>query len=1143
MEKGGKEDWDNVSHSSPPFFLSFFFLPPHMFKIFSSSAGSGKTYTLTKEYLKLALRDRADLNKAFESHQFKNILAVTFTNAAARDMKDRILEQLQKINAGDLNSQLAELARELNIESVELQNRARQTFHSILHDYSSFSVLTIDSFVQRVVTAFTDDLELPYSFEVEMDTEVVLQTAIDRLLEKVGQEDQPYLSEALEEFYLDNSSEGKSWYGLAGTLVDFSKGQLGDRNYEYVQKLKELNPDHFRTIRRNLRDKNRKTQERIEQIAQAGYRLIQEAGIPDKAFYYGDKGVGTYFKKRIALTSFPEDPNTYVRKAIDDDIWHSGKKNLTPEQLQIEGLKEQLRDYIEQIETVRQQNRQHYQAFDAIEQHLQKVALLKQIKQECDDLLREQNRIHISEFNRLILKIVTSEPVPFIYERLGEKFHHILIDEFQDTSKLQFVNLLPLIDNNLAYERFNLAVGDAKQAIYRFRGGDMDQIVALHSGKLDPLLSAHETSEMTLERLSGLQYHLNPDRLATNWRSAESIVEFNNGFFRFMADFYADTEFQKVTEVFDEQFRQASAKTGIRGHVQIDFIEKPDWRAAKNANDEAPDFNAQMVERTLELIRKAVADGYQYADIAVLCRFKKNARRIADFLEANDIPLTSEDSLTLQSSERVRFLVSLLQLLHQPENRMVRYDMLFLYHRLINPNQPNAEWMEFMDQMAKAEDEEDIFSLISKIDKTPLDPEALQQLTIYELAEKLADYFDLYSNERDSAYLFRFMDEVLTYSSRHSSHLSDFLNYWQTAQEKVSVSAPPDQDAVTIQTIHKSKGLEYPVVIIPFADWSYKPRNNETMWAELGPLGELEELTIPGVGQQEIRRLQTTSITLKKDLDDTPLASQYQDELYRTFVECMNLVYVAFTRPTDRLYIIAAKQDYSPSGKDGGFKNANGIDFWLYTYLTDLRGNACWEENKMSYPLHDFITQPSKRSLPISTPFPVSGTNREGTQPLRLRRIERTINSTEFEKNRAWWQKVCTALSLMLVPDDAEKAIRRMMADGLLRASEQESMRSALQRLLSHPDISLLFAPGNRSENNRRILVNKGPDGKPQRSGPNRVVYFPGKVVLVNYLTEAPEDADQGKMRSFLNLYRQMGHSTVEGWLVQIAEGSVVKIS
>ncbi|MGA0556602.1 UvrD-helicase domain-containing protein [Larkinella sp. VNQ87] len=1114
-----------------------------MFKIFSSSAGSGKTYTLTKEYLKLALCDRTELGKAFEAHQFRNILAVTFTNAAARDMKDRILDQLQKIAAGNLNSQLTELARELGIESTELQGRARATFHAILHDYSSFSVLTIDSFVQRVVTAFTDDLELPYSFEVEMDTAVVLQTAIDRLLEKVGQEDHPYLSEALEEFYLENASDGKSWYSLAETLAEFSQGQLGDRNYDFVQKLNELNPEHFRTIRRNLREKNRQIEEQIRQLALEGHQLIQQAGLPDNAFYQGRSGVAVYFRKRATDLNFQDDPNSYVRKAIEEDVWYTGGKKRLPEHDYIDGIKDTLREYIGQIEEIRQQNRQRYQTFGAIEQHLQKVALLKQIQQECDELLREQNRIHISEFNRLIVKVVTSEPVPFIYERLGEKFHHILIDEFQDTSKLQFVNLLPLLDNNLAYQRFNLAVGDAKQAIYRFRGGDMDQIVALHSGKLDPLLAAHDAADMTFERLSGLQSHLQPDRLATNWRSAESIVEFNNSFFHFLAGFYADTEFQKVTEVFDEEFRQNSAKAGIQGHVQLDFIEKPD-RFAKPADEDGPDFTTQMVERTLELIQKSVADGYAYSDIAVLCRFKKNARRIADYLEANDIPLTSEDSLTLQSSERVRFLVSLLQLLHQPENRMVRYDMLFLYTRLINPDRPNAELMEFMDEMAKAEDIERIFSLISKIDKAPLDPDLLQQLSLYELAEKLADYFDLYDHERDSAYLFRFMDEVLSYTSRYSSHLSDFLTYWQTAQEKVSVSAPPDQDAVTIQTIHKSKGLEYPVVIIPFADWSFKPRNNETMWADLGSLGELEELTVPGSTRTESRRLQTATITLRKDLDDTPLSAQYRDELYRTFVECMNLVYVAFTRPTDRLYIIAAKQDYSPN-KEEGFKNAGGIDFWLYTYLNDLRGNCCWDDEKRSYSLYDYLTKPAgnHETANNSIPFSVFMNNREGSRPLRLRRIERTFDPVVFEKNRAWWQKVCTALTMIQTPDDVEKTVLRLVAEGQLRASEQDALRSALGTLLSHPDLRPLFEPAHRADQNRRILVNKGPDSNPQRSGPNRVVYFPEKIVLVSYLTEAPDESQRAKMQSFLKLYRQMGHSETEGWLVTVPDAGILKIN
>ncbi|WP_128546894.1 UvrD-helicase domain-containing protein [Larkinella soli] len=1116
-----------------------------MFKIYSSSAGSGKTYTLTKEYLKLALRDRTELGKPFESHQYKHILAVTFTNAAANEMKERILKELRILADADPekavrdeNSLFSKLKNELDIEAVDLKARARAAFHTILHDYSAFSVLTIDSFVQRVVSAFSEDLELPYSFEVEMDTDAVLQTAIDRLLEKVGQEDHRYLSEALEEFYLENATEGRSWYSLAGSLADFSKGQLGDRNYDSVQKLKDLNPGHFRTIRRNLRDHLRHIEADIQRLARQGQEMIRQAGIAEKSFFQGEKGVPGYFRKRAETAGFPEDPNSYVRRAIEEDVWHSGKKNLTPDQLAIEGLKDRLRPLIEEIEQIRAENRQRYLTFQAVEQHLQKVALLKQVKQECDDLLREQNRIHISEFNRLIVRIVTEEPVPFIYERLGEKYHHILIDEFQDTSRLQFVNLLPLIDNNLAYQRFNLAVGDAKQAIYRFRGGDMDQIVSLHSGKLDLLLSAHEESELTLERLSGLRNYLIPDRLATNWRSAESIVEFNNSFFHFLAESYTGTEFSQVTEVFDEEFRQKASKAGIQGHVQVDFIEKPDRFAAKAETDE-PDFNTQMVERTLHYIRKAVEEGYSFGDIAVLCRFKRNARLLADHFEANDIPLISEDSLTLQSSERVRFLVALLQLLHQPENRMVRYDMLFLYHRIVNPAAPNEDLMQFMDDMARAEDVEQVFTYLSKLGKERLDAVQLQQLSVYELSEKLSDYFDLFDNERECAYLFRFLDEVLTYSSRYSSHLADFLAYWQTAQEKVSVSTPADRNAVTIQTIHKSKGLEYPVVIIPYADWSFKPRNGDTMWADLEPLGEMQELTIPGDVRSESRRLQTTSITIQKGLDDTPLGPQYKDEVYRVFVECMNMLYVAFTRPTDRIYILSAKQDYS-ANKDGQPKNAQGIDFWLFNYLNDLRGNCCWEEGRLSYVLFDCPTRPGdrhSRNQPGDS-LPVVVGNREGVQALKLRRVERSFGEDRVERSRDWAQKVCTALTMMRSTETMDRTIRQMVAEGKLRASEQNDLQTRLEHILTHPDLSLLFSNTVKSENNRRILVKNG-----QKSGPNRVVHLPDKVLLVNYLSCPPEEKHRSTLSYYLKLYRQMGYPAVEGWLVLVDGPEIIRLS
>ncbi|WP_266366888.1 UvrD-helicase domain-containing protein [Tellurirhabdus rosea] len=1096
------------------------------FKIYSSSAGSGKTYTLTKEYLKLALRDRPEVEgrKPFEPHQFKHILAVTFTNAAANEMKERILKELERMVRGEEKSLLKALAGEIQppLPADELQKRAKEVFLTILHDYSSFSVLTIDSFVQRVVTAFTDDLELPYSFEVEMETDTVLQTAIERLIEKVNTEDNAALTEVLDEYYRENASEGRSWYNLSDTLVEFSRNQLGDKNYDYVKLLADLQPEDFRHLRRQLRSFTQHIENSIQQLAASGYALIQAHGIELGDFLNGKNGgVGAYFEKRAFGSGLPEPGKTPIQKALTENRWYTGKKHEA-----IDAIKDILRSYIEQIEDIVANNGGQHVLYELLEKHLQKISLLKQIRQECDDLLREQNRVHISEFNRLILEVVANEPVPFVYERLGEKYHHILIDEFQDTSRLQFINLLPLIENNLGYDRFNLAVGDAKQAIYRFRGGDMDQIVALHRNQLDSLLSANADSQMTLERLRALPDYLQPERLGTNWRSAESIVEFNNRFFGFLAAQYQNTDYAQVTDVFDEEFRQQPIKAGVLGHVQIDFFEKPE-----QGDEETEEVAGQITQRTLELIRKAVDDGYTFGDVAILCRFKKNARLLADFLKSQGIPLTSEDSLTLMSSERVRFLLALMQLLYQPDNRLVRYELLFLYHRIIRYEIPAAELARHIDERAKSDDSVQLFEYISSpITKEALDPLMLAQLSVYELAEKLSLYYNLFDDAGECPYIFRFLDEVLTFSARFGSHLGDFLAYWESVQEKISVSAPADANAVTITTIHKSKGLEYPVVIVPFADWSSKPRTGDTIWMNLSAL-EDEVLCCPPSEDGPLRRLRTASVTLKKDLVSTPLAPQYRDELYRTFVECMNLLYVAFTRPTDRLYILSLKKEYET--KKGEAKNQDGIDFWLYNFLKHQPIGECgWEEGQLSYVLHGCQTVPNpdhRRKVREGESLSVQTHSREGNRPLRLRRLSEAMQE-RFAQNQDWENKVCKALSLVRTPACIEKTIRKMVAEGQLRPTETAAMQTALQDVLAHPELARFYAADLRTDGQRPILLPKGV----AKRGASRVVHTAEKVILLDYQNGQASEPQRENLEKLRLLYQKMGHRQVEARFVRL---------
>lgn len=1092
-----------------------------MFKIFSSSAGSGKTYTLTREYLKLALGDRRESErKPFEIFQYKHILAVTFTNAAANEMKERILKELRCMASGGTGPMPDEVAAELGLEPAELQKRAKAVFHSILHDYSAFAVLTIDSFVQRVVTAFTDDLELPYSFEVEMDTDAVLQTAIERLIEKVGQDEHGFLSEVIEEYFRENAADGRSWYALSGTLADFSKNQLNDRNYDFVQQLADLEPADFRVIRKQLREFIQSVENEIQQIAASGYSLIQAHNIPDEDFYRKATGVGTYFRERALEPGFPKPANSYVREALNNDKWYTAKKHET-----IDAIKNILGNYIQQIEDFRAQNVGKYVMYDQIEKHLQKIALLKQIRQECAELLREQNRVHISEFNRLILNVVSCEPVPFIYERLGEKYHHILVDEFQDTSRLQFNNLLPLIENNLGYDRFNLAVGDAKQAIYRFRGGDMDQLVALHGQNLDRLID--QSGELNAERLRGIHRYLAPDRLSTNYRSAESIVAFNNTFFGYLAAIHAGTEYGQVTEVFDSAFSQKAHKEGTPGHVQIDFIPKP-VREKGAPEPTGPDVAEQMAEKTLALVRQALNDGYQPGDIAILCRRKKEARLLANHLEDNDIPLISEDSLTLNSSERVRFLVALMTLLQRPDDRLVRYDLLFLFHRLIEHDVPDEALAGHIDELAKVDDSAMIFSYLKPLLKEPLDLTTLAQQSVYELAEKLALYFELFDCERDCAYLFRFLDEVLIFSQKFSSHLADFLTYWETAQDKISVVAPAHADAVTITTIHKSKGLEYPVVIIPFANWSYKPHQNEAIWMALDDLEELRSQREDG----ETKRLTTVTVGLANRLEDTPLAHQYRDELYRTFVECMNLLYVALTRPTDRMYLISVLDEYV--GKDGKPKRSDGIDYWFYQFLKDQPiGEQGWEEGRLSYALYEHLTKPDmahRRAALTGTPVSVHTYGREGDRPLRLRRLTEQIESG-MVSGQEWQQKVCQALSLLKTPACIDKCIRRLITEGHLRASESDSMKQTLAQILAHPILAEFFLPDLRIDGNRPVLRQQG-----RLSGAHRVVHLPDRTVLFIYQAGHPTSSHRESLSYLTDLYSRMGYVNVEGKIVYVGD-------
>lgn len=1102
-----------------------------MFKIYSSSAGSGKTYTLTKEYLKLALRPKE------QDGYFRHILAVTFTNAAANEMKNRILDRLSDIANGKEIPLLDELAVELhgvtpgseamNVAKAQLRQKAASVFKTILHRYGDFSVTTIDSFTQRVVMAFTDELGFPYSFEVEMETDEVLELAIDNLIEKAGTDEMDEITTILSEYYTHAAAEGKSWNQLPELLKEFGRNLTSDQFYESVNAAQELSPSALRAIRVQLLDYTQQIEAAIIGHGQRAWKLITDAGLDEADFSYGASGVGGYLKA-VAEGNAKKEAGTRVYNALNNGDWY-GKKTPVPVQASIDGMADELCDCIAQINDIREENSRQLALFDCLLPHLQKLALLKQMRLEFDDLLRKDGRVHISEFNKKILNIVASEPVPFLYERLGTKYNHILIDEFQDTSRLQFANLLPLIENALGAEHFNLAVGDGKQAIYRFRGGDMDQIVSLHRKDLDSLKQAHNPGSWTADRIDMLNGHLQDDMLDTNWRSAKPIVTFNNDFFEFTARKF-EHQHPKLADVFDinQQFHQKTPeKARQEGHVQIDFVAKDEFADR--------DLTAMMLDKTIELLEKSLADGYNYGDIAILCRKKSHAKALANELNARQIPLVSADSLSLEFSDPVRWIVTIMQVLQQPDHKLLRYELLYLFHRVVQGIFPDDTLTEELRRIAEG-DQAGIYTYLTA-QGYPLDPYALGQLNPYELAERLTAQFDLFSQAEHNPFLFRFLDEVLTFNQKRSGHLSDFLIYWENVRQKVSVEGNA-RNAVSIQTIHRSKGLEFPVVIIPFANWKVEPISDSTIWLDLTSIRSDMLTHQNDLGQ--LTRLSSAPVNTTSKLRSAPvaIAAQYEEEVTRTFLENMNLLYVAFTRPTDRLYVISEAKEF-------GKGQPNTISHWLHAFLRDsdvARNCGCaWQDGLYSYNIslcsNSFSHQPIDVELDEIVLDEVISGHRK--QDLQLRRqADRVFDVATFERTRERDRKLCAALSLIKGPGSLDRTLRKLVSEGLVRHTEQDDIKQALLAIISHPDLAALFDDTLRIDTDRSILSNKRIHG-----APHRVVYYPdGRIVLVQYESISPDTSfsesksPADSLRYFTSLYRDMGFPEVEGRLVYLAD-------
>jgi ATP-dependent helicase/nuclease subunit A len=1081
------------------------------FKIYSSSAGSGKTYTLAKEYIKLAL-------KTTSPWYFNHILAVTFTKKASEEMKERIMKYLRQFASDDPKDKeesngifqqiLAELQEDgVVINEWELRKRANNTFKHIIHEYANFSVSTIDSFVQRIVAAFTEELGFPFNFEVSLDSGVLLDAAVEQLFQKVNTENFEQITEAIQSFAMEKANEGKSWNRLPEELAAFGKSLLSDQFQTSVELLSELQPADLLTIEEKLKAYCEYIETKIKAITNTASESIYEADIDVEDFYYSKNGVGAYFQKLQYQDVFYK-ANSYVNKALNDDMWYSKtcKKDISA---RIDGVKDELRLYLEEIVKIHTNEKPKYILYKEVSKQLKKLALLSQLKKEIADIQDDTGQIHISEFNRKILEIVMTEPIPFVYERLGEKFNHILIDEFQDTSTLQWHNFLPLVENSLANGHFNLAVGDAKQSIYRFRGGEMELIVHLHKENLEALVVGHEDNDFLIERYQSIRQYLKPENLTTNYRSAKEIIKFNNDIFQFIKE-SPDNEIIApiLPKVYDEFFAQQippNSKSG--GHVEIDFL-------TGDGEDEL------MLDRIVEIIEESLSAGYSYEDMAILCRKNSHARIVASSLKDANIQVISSDSLNLNFSEAVNLTIALMKVVQNPENTLAKYEAIYLFYRVVLKQIPNTDDNQIIKQAIENKDVNQFYQLIEK-QGFYLNSFRLQQMALYEVAEKIINTFHLFEHYKELDFLFRFLDVVLEFQTKKSTHLTDFLLFWEQKKNVLSISTPDGQNAVTVTSIHKAKGLEYPIVIIPYCHWSMDTSLYSEIWADLPKEVEFKSNLITS--------LKTSPLRITNKLAETVIAPQYHAEKEKTFLESLNMLYVALTRPTDRLYLIVKKDTFK-------FEKTVGNQLYRFAGCPEIEKGERFIEI-VSQGEHKKVKFETEKEVQVIEIQAIESSEKSDTIKLR-QSAERLFDLETFEKSRDYGNKIHNTFAKIKTINDVDFALEESVREGLIMESELENLRTNILKIINLVRIKPLFSVHqDLVKNEREILM---PKGNPLR--PDRVVRLKDCIVILDYKTGSKSESHKTQVRQYMNIYRDMGHPKVEGILVYLEGEEVMEV-
>ncbi len=1027
------------------------------FRIYNASAGSGKTYTLTREYLRILLSQ-------YRSHPFRRILAITFTNKAVGELKSRILDTLEdfskKTAPQERSDMFTSLCRDLSIDAAELQQRSARLLQEILHNYAFFDVSTIDKFNHRILRTFSRDLQLPAGFEVITDTDTLLRRAVDALVQQAGRDS--LLTEIMLEFALEKTDEDRHW-DLSMDLMDMGKQLFNENDLPYLEIFRGKSISDFLALRKLLDQKAAASEKTARTAALELITLLSDHDLETTDFNRGylpkflQKIVDEEYDTKLEagwLVYFRE--KTHYIKATPDH-----KKEI------IEALHLTL---AEGVETIRGQL--YHRAFlRNARKNIAPFTLLGLLRLELDKIQEAESLLPVAHFNAIIAGELAEQPAAYIYERLGEKYRYYFIDEFQDTSLLQWQNLIPLISNALSgadeegRQGGLILVGDAKQAIYRWRGGRAEQFMGLSSHTYNPF-----PMEARIESLP------------RNYRSRETLVTFNNELFTHLG---AGLSRETHSLLFTESSRQESHSEAT-GLVRLEFLEA-----------DGDDLKRAYALRSVEILTELQQAGYPWRDVCILTRRKKEGILVSEALAEACIPMVSSETLLLENHPTVRFLMALLRHLRDPADPNPAFDLL--YYLVPDDTDPHGWVQGHLQNVQKLLEER--YGFVAG---------EAAVLPVYDILEQAIACFRLGGDA--AAYLVFLLDLVLEIGMAGDASIGTFLEHWELKKKDASLKAPENQNAVRLMTIHQAKGLEFPIVLYPFADSPVSGFRQGKLW-------------VP-VPREQYGGFSYLQIGKRKDVPQygSQAAACYLEEQENTQLDAYNILYVAHTRAEKALFVLSK----NPSAKSSSGQTYADL------YQGYLEQKGLWRSEQMSYGFGQLPPAEEVDDLPDTTALPF---RYSGKEALPLHMITRSGQewATGIGEALSIGNLIHYAMSMIHTRADLPAAIQRLLREGALRESQEERMEKVLTQITEHPDLTGYFDAGWKVYNERELLIRKAVFLRPDR------LQVRGRsAVLIDYKTGQPRPEHRDQLQEYQEVVSRMGFEVERAILVYINQEQVI---